>query len=78
MRVFRKKEWDVFWKIYLIASFHACSYSLGGLIGEFNGHLEEPDGKFLMNLGRHPQSEGVINVLGLNQYVDYFRTETQR
>ena len=56
-------------RLTTICSFQSCPEALGGLIGKFDGHLKECDGKLLVNLGCHPQAERVMYKLGFYNYI---------
>lgn len=48
-----------------ICSFQSRPEALWRLIGKFNGHLKERDGKVLVNFCGHPEAEGTVYDLGL-------------
>lgn len=52
-----------------ICSFQSCPEALRRLIGKFNGHLKECNGKLLMNLSGHPQAESVMDHLSFCNHV---------
>lgn len=59
----------------LVSSFHARSNALGWFIGELNGHLKKSNWEIAVSLGSHPQTERILYMLRLNQYIDDFSAE---
>ena len=46
-----------------VGSLHTGSNTLRGLVGELQGHLQQPDGEVVVDLRGEPQSEVGINIL---------------
>ena len=52
--------------------------ALRRLVGELDGHLQQPDGEVLVDLGRHPQPEVLVDFLSIDDSLHDLLAELQR